>query len=291
MKAKLIKVSASLLLTLTSLQLHAKTDDWQYLLDNNLSQWEVWMGIPHSSVKGLPDNTFTASNLNQHGTPTNALGLNNDPKNVVSVQQINGEPVLSITGEIYAGLTTLKQYENYHLSLLVKWGDKKWAPRLKAKKDSGLLFHCQGPHGAFWKVWKACHELQIQETDFGDYIPLSGPQADFKGELKNDKMTYQPNGKNLVPAKGYIHAAYEPDFENGKWNRVELFTLNDKAVFVVNDYVVMVIENSKDKDDNPLTQGQLQLQSEGAEVYYKDIKLRPINQWPEDIKRLANFAN
>lgn len=289
MKAKLIKISTSFLLTFTALQLQAQTDDWQYLLDKDLSQWEIWMGVPHPSVKGLPDDTFTADNLQQHGAATDALGLNNDPKNVISVKQINSEPVLSITGEIYAGITTLKQYENYHLSLLVKWGEKKWAPRLTVKKDSGLLFHCQGPHGAFWKVWKACHELQIQESDFGDYIPLAGPKADLKGHLVDDKLTYQPKGNTLVAAKGYTHAAYEPDYENGKWNRVELFALNDKAVFVVNDYVVMVIENSKDKNDNPLTKGQIQLQSEGAEVYYKDIKVRALKQWPDDIKRLAGF--
>ncbi len=255
---------------------------WTYLLDDKLTQWEIWSGVPHHTVKDLPDGTYTADNLNIHGDPKLAMGLNNDVKDVFSVIEGDGGPILYITGEIYGGLTTLKSFKNYHLSLKVKWGEKKWAPRLNAKRDSGLLFHCKGEHGAFWRVWKACQELQIQESDFGDYIPLAGPSGVVKTIYKDGKPTYSPTGKPLF-TKDYTDAYIEPDYPNGQWNTVDLYAYNDKAYFSVNGKVVMVVEQSKDIDGNILDEGQIQLQSEGAEVYYKDIKIRNISTLPKHV--------
>ncbi|AWB69065.1 DUF1080 domain-containing protein [Saccharobesus litoralis] len=254
-------------------------------MPGNLDQWQIWMGVPHSSVKGLPKGTYTATNLNQHGDPSLAMGLNNDVKNVFQVDHSKAQPELKISGEIYGGLTTLASYQNYHLTMQIKWGDKKWAPRLNAKRDSGVLFHCYGEHGAFWRVWKACQELQVQESDFGDYIPLAGPTATIKTNTLEGHYLYQPEGKHNRLVKGYSHAYLEPDAPHGEWNQVDLYALNDKAVFVINGQVVMAIENSLDKKGQPLTSGQLQIQSEGAEVYYRAIKIRALDKMPSSFTR------
>ena len=253
---------------------------WHFLLDAELSQWDIWMGVPHSSTQGLPANTFKADNLNVHGDPNTAMGLNSDIKQVFSVTEVEGELVLHITGEIYGGLTSKAEYENYHLSFQVKWGDKKWAPRLTAKRDSGLLFHCRGEHGAFWRVWKACQELQIQENDFGDYIPLAGPSGTIRGAHRAGQLYYDPESSQDHVVHGYSHASAEPDKAHGEWNTVELFALHDEAIFVVNGEVVMVITESVDARGNPLTSGQLQIQSEGAEVFYRDVKIRELSAFP-----------
>lgn len=262
---------------------------WQYLLDSKLSLWEKWNGVPHISVKGLPAGTYQADNLNVGGDPSNAMGLNNDVKNVFKMIEQEGEPVLHISGEIYGGLTTKAEFENYHLSLQVKWGDKKWAPRLNAKRDSGLLYHCKGDHGAFWKVWKACQELQIQETDFGDYIPLAGPTGKISSKTKEGRFKYHPDGQFKRLVTGYTDAYLEPDKAHGEWNTVELYVYNDDAVFVINGEVVMVVEESRDKKGDLLTSGQIQLQSEGAELYYKDIKIRDISSIPLAISQQARL--
>lgn len=262
---------------------------WEALFDDELTQWEVWMGVPHSTVTGLPSDIFKSDNLNVHGDPRDAMGLGADVKQVFDVKTIEGKPALYISGEIYGGLTTTRSFENYHLSLEVKWGDKKWAPRLHAKRDSGLLFHCRGPHGAFWKVWKACQELQIQESDFGDYIPLAGPSGVIRASNKDGQLQYDPDSEHVEKVKGYSHASSEPDKAHGEWNKVELFALEDKAVFVVNGVVVMVITESRDKQGNPLTSGQIQLQSEGAEVFFRDLKIRSIASLPSTISNQANL--
>jgi hypothetical protein len=67
-------------------------DQWTPLLDKELSNFEVWLGIPHSSVKGLPEGTFQSDDVHK-GTP---LGLDADVKNVFSVVEKatkNGKPL------------------------------------------------------------------------------------------------------------------------------------------------------------------------------------------------------
>ncbi|MEM6394308.1 MAG: DUF1080 domain-containing protein [Planctomycetota bacterium] len=244
------------------------------LFDAELSQWEIWMGVPHETVQGLPEGTYQSGNVHA-GTP---MGLNNDVKGVFTMIEEDGEPVLKITGEIYGGLTTNASFADYHLSVMFRWGDQKWEPRLNKKRDSGLLYHCYGKHGAFWKTWKACLEFQVQETDLGDFIPLAGPKARMRGTLINGKwLRYDPNSDTVHVAGGYTSASAEPDAPHGQWNHLELYVLGDRAVHVVNGQVVMVLFDAIDGKGQPLTSGQIQIQSEAAECYYKAMRLTPIH--------------
>jgi len=143
------------------------TPVWTDLLAEDFTCWEKFLGVPHSTT-GLPGASPNVTNGS--GTP---LGLNNDPTNVFSVINVNGEKQLYITGQVYGGLTTKREYSNYHLSMQFKWGTQKWEPRLNKLRDSGILYHCKGPHGAFWDVWKSSLEMQVQEGDCGDYYRLS----------------------------------------------------------------------------------------------------------------------
>ena len=55
------------------------------------------------------------------------------------------------------------------------------------------------------------------------------------------------------------------------------------AYHIVNGVLVMVLQNSRyNKNGNPieLTSGKIQLQSEAAEVFYKNIEIRSIEAIP-----------
>ena len=106
----------------------------------DLSKWDKFIGAPHHTVE---IEGYEKGNGMDEGTP---LGLNNDPLNVFSMVEMEGEPVLAISGEVYGGVNTKKEYENYHLSLQFKWGTKKYEPRLDKPMDSGILYHCQEGH-------------------------------------------------------------------------------------------------------------------------------------------------
>lgn len=254
------------------------------LLDLELSHWNVWIGVPHKTVKIPKQSTGTSKNIAK-GDP---LGLNNDPLGVFSMIKEEGQPVLKITGQIYGGLTTKKEFENYHLTLQFKWGDKKWEPRLTRQRDSGLLLHCVGPHGAFWKVWKRCLECQIQEKDVGDFYALAGTKADIPSIIpkKNKKPVYQ-SGAPLRTVKHSAKHGSSKEMPHGEWNTVEIYTIGDQMVHVVNGQINMVLLNTRQDTPHgeaPLTKGQIQIQSEGAEVYYRDIKLTPITEFPAEVK-------
>ena len=68
---------------------------------------------------------------------------------------------------------------------------------------------------------------------------------------------------------------------------MELYTYEQTAVFVVNGQPVNLLQNTRQKigegREIPLVKGKIQLQSEAAEVYYKDIKIRPILEIPEKL--------
>ena len=278
-------VAAFLFAQLSAAPVESKSID---LLDASLSQWEAFMGIPHSSVTGLPAGTFQSTDVTK-GTP---LGLNNDPKKVFSTFTENGTTVLHITGEIYGGLTTKQEFANYHLSMDFKWGDRKWEPRLKAKRDSGILYHCHGEHGAFWNVWKSCLEAQVQETDLGDMHLLAGPKAKSLFRTLGEKQhVFDPQS----PAPwgywtGHLSASAEPDRPHGEWNHLEVYVVGDSAVHLANGVVIMAIKDALDKNGNPLKSGQIQLQSEAAECFYRNIRLTPIRAFPADIAAKAGLT-
>ncbi|KMT67102.1 hypothetical protein XM47_00300 [Catenovulum maritimum] len=259
-------------------------------MDKELSQFETWVGIPHSSVKGLQAGTYQSDDVTK-GTP---LGLNNDPLKIFSVIQEDNQVIMKVTGEIYAGINTKKEYQNYHLVFQFRWGWPRYEPRLDKKRDSGLLYHCQGEHGVFWHTWKACLEYQIQESDVGDYLGLKGPKGQYRGFMvekgnKPDKRDnglyyYDPNSDNIITGARYTNAYIENEMPLGNWNTVELYAVGDEAVHIVNGEVVMFVENLQDKHGKPLTKGQVQFQSEAAEIYYKDMKIRTVTQLPPEIE-------
>lgn len=262
--------------------------DWQQLFDPQMKQWEVFMGVPHDSVDV---DWHSKSESGTKGTP---MGLNNDPLNVFTMHPIDGVNTLKVTGQIYGGLSTLKEYENYHLSIQFKWGEKKWPPRENSKRDSGLLIHCVGNHGAFWNVWMRSLECQVQEGDVGDFIALAGSGSNvrvkkIKGHSRPQFDATQP----LHSGTGYVTHSPSPERPHGEWNTVEVYAIGQTTVFVVNGTPNMMLEQSVQRgkqgwsDQVPLTKGKIQIQSEAAEVYYRNAKIRSISEFPESLKAMT----
>ncbi|WP_298551474.1 ThuA domain-containing protein [uncultured Algibacter sp.] len=264
------------------------TKKWTNLFeDDSNKNWDVFIGAPHATVKGL-DNVDPESN----GKNAAPLGLNNDPKKVFNFKKENGENILHVSGEIYGALTSKQDYENYHLKLQFKWGEQIWEPRLLRKRDSGILYHCHGSYTAFWNVWMASQEFQVQETDVGDYYGLVDVLIDIPSDKKEGEkeFSYLKNGKrNPYSAiehfpPNHCNKGFDNEKPHGEWNTLELICYEGTSLHIVNGKVVMALYNSKYKNsDNqivPLVKGRIQIQSEAAEVFYKDIKIKSIDRIP-----------
>jgi hypothetical protein len=283
-------VSINITAQSTSIPAAKLSKKWKYLLDENFSNFDKFTGVPHYSITSLPD---YPKGDGMKGTP---IGLNKDPLNGFTVVYENNEPVLKISGEIYAGLSTKEEYDNYHLSVQFKWGEKKYEPRLNNVRDNGILYHCSSDHAAFWNVWMESIEFQVQENDMGDLYALSKRRLQVRCKRDTDGIfVYDPKGELVT--FGWATPEYErngrvkaiPHYEkpNGEWNVLELFCLGDMSVHVVNGVVVnVIVEDTKTTIANNepfLRKGKIQFQSEGAEAYYKDVKIRKISKLPSTV--------
>ena len=241
----------------------------------NLNGWDTYVGPLYDTIK----KAFV-------GEP---IGLNKDVNKIFSVVTEGGKPAMRISGENFGGISTQQEFTNYHLRLEFKWGKSKWHPKRNAKRDSGLLYHAVGPHAADGLFWMRSQEFQIQEGDCGDYWGCGGAfasiPAEKKGENKfvyapgNPLLTFRdkgPNGRNCIK---------NPDAEKptGEWNTIDLYCFGDTSVHMVNGKVVMVLYNLREPEgslDKPLTKGKIQVQSEGAEVFYRDMQIEQIAHIP-----------
>ena len=269
------------------------------LLDDKLSRWYKWLGVPHFSVTGLPDGTPKGDGEN--GIP---LGMN-DPKNVFQVVTLNGEKVLSISGEIYGGIVTNQEYENYHLRAEYKWGDKKYLPRpLSRPRDSGILFHLTGNNqDAHWSAFLIGLEYQVSEATTADLlfmpnrdstqIPVADARAfeNSEGNRWDAKQPFKRVGGSGSDSKFRRSENYESPAAG--WTVVEIYTVGSSGVYLVNGRVVNVFRNAgvpqPDRTIKPLTKGRIQIQSEGAQIYYRNISIRSIAEIPAAIKSSAGL--
>ncbi len=266
---------------------------WTNLFEGDPQEnWEVFIGAPHATVKGL-DNIDPKSD----GKNSKPLGLNNDPKHVFAFETIDGEQVLHISGEIYGALTSKQAFGNYHLKLQFKWGEKVWEPRLLRERDSGILYHCVGEHGSFWNVWMTSQEFQVQEGDMGDYYGLAGTLIDIPSVKKEDAKEFDYlKGGALNPYSSlqrlppnHCNKGFDNENPHGEWNTLELICHEGTSLHIVNGKVVMALFNSKYKNSEgqivPLQKGRIQIQSEAAEAFYKNIEIRSIRKIPNKYKK------
>jgi hypothetical protein len=255
-----------------------KKDHWKQLFNGkDLTGWDTYIG-PDLDDKGKPIN----------GNP---IGLNNDPRHVFTIVKDNGENIIRISGENWGAISTKKEYENYHLQLQFKWGALLWGQKKGKKKDSGLLYHSVGKYGADYGAWMRSQEFQIEEGNCGDYWGVAGGMADIPVIKKSETdYVYNPQGTLLTFSQGSKqgrHCTKNGDAENptGQWNTVDLYCHGDTSIHVVNGKVMMVLYHNRQLEngqESPLIKGKIQIQSEGAEVYYKQIKIEPINKLPAE---------
>ena len=269
-------------------------EEWAPLLDRDLSKWEMYLSYRHK--QGYTGQAPT----DEKGVVIQPIGYNKNVGNVFTVSEENGEPVLRVSGEIYGCVFTKQEFANYHLRLKVKWGDKKWEPRTNLLRDSGVLYHSIGESGVdYWRSWMLSQELQIMEGHMGDYWSIANSAIDIRAFLPEGDMNPVASEKQPFIALGsgssyggFCLRSEDRESPKDQWTQIELICFEDKSLHIVNGKVVMVLQNSRYIDGGKavaLTKGKIQLQSEAAEVYYKDIEIRKIREIPKEY--LSLFAS
>ena len=256
------------------------------LLDKELSQWDIYLSYAYSEGYNgeVPKNS--------EGNDLSPIGLNKEGYDVFTVIEEDGSPVLRVSGEYYGCAVSKQEYENYHLSLKVKWGDIKWHPRKNLLKDSGILYHSIGPHGAeYWRSWMLSQEFQVMQGHMGDFWNQANSAIDIRAYIpefimnpvadKSQDFLAMGEGEEV---QGYCMRSANFEKPHGEWNTLELICFENKSIHIVNGEVVMILQNSRHVEDGkkvPMEKGKIQLQSEAAELFYKDIVIKKLNTLPE----------
>jgi len=291
-----LKLLAAVLLTALATQ---SESGWTSLWNGkNLDGWTTWMRqpAPTSDVPGLK--------RDEKGTYTEPIGSGRDPLKVFTVvSDVDGRPAIRISGEVFGELRTKASFKDYHLRLQFKWGQRKWPPRDRPEtpRDSGLLYHVHAPPGAEGRTWARSIELQIQERDVGDLYAIGSViavRAKARAGTQPMLYDYDPAGEwtffsQSQGASG--RCIKQPDNEkpSGEWNTVELIAFGEDSIHIVNGKVVMRLHAPTRIDaavPTSVTSGPIILQSEGAEVFYRDIEVRPITAIPPIYKDTATGA-
>jgi hypothetical protein len=179
-------------------------------------------------------------------------GVDKDPQRVFTIE----DGVLHVTGQEFGYVATKKIYKNFHLSLEFKWGENKFPPRERDKRDAGVCYNVEKQD----KIWPKSVECQIQEGDVGDLWLIDSVTA-FVDGIKTEPKDYAT-----------VMKIRDGERKHGEWNKVEIISRNGKFNFLVNG--VLVNEGEYVSRDS----GRILLQSEGAEIFYKDIK---IEEYPD----------
>ena len=229
----------------------------------NLNNWDIYIG---TALAGFDDLKTSAT-----------------PEQVFSVVTENGEMAIRVSGHVNASLATKKAYGNYHFRMEYKWGKKVYT-----SQNSGLLYHSFGPFGAGLGTWMSSIECQLMHENLGDAYMMGDSYATISVTKEGDRQMFAPGcGMRAFgneQAEGKI-ARKSMDNENdaGEWNVIDLYCVGQKSVHVINGLKVMECNNiSKiiNGEILPLTEGKIQIQSEGSELFIRKAEIRKIKSIP-----------
>ena len=162
--------------------------------------------------------------------------------------------ILICKGEPHGFLATEKCYQDFNL--IVEW---RWAPD-KEPGNSGVLMRITGDQ----MMLPNCMEAQLKSGDAGALYGFQGFKIDGDAERKMEVKGHKLGG-DLTGVKKIEGAEKEP----GEWNRYDINLKGDKIVLKVNGKKV------NEAHGCDIRCGQIGFQSEGGEIHFRKITLKP----------------
>jgi hypothetical protein len=227
---------------------------------------------------------FDGNSLSGWYTFLQDRGINNDPKKVFTV----ADGKIRISGEEWGSLTTINEYENYRIITEFKWGDITYEPRLNNARDCGLLLHSQGEDGGSQGIWMHSIECQIIEGGTGDIIVVGdnterySVTAEVATGKQGNSYIFKPGGQEVTVNGGRINwLMRDPVWKDslgfrgrndvekpvGEWNLLEVVAEGGNFTIYLNGKLVNKATRVRPQ------KGKIQIQSEGAEIFFRKVEL------------------
>jgi hypothetical protein len=227
---------------------------------------------------------FNGKNLEGWYTFIKNRGKNIDPNQVFTVKK----GLINVSGEEFGCLTSNQEYENYKLAVEYKWGERTYGKRENKARDSGILLHSTGEDGGYSGTWMHSIECQLIEGGTGDMLVVGDGSDKFfltcpvAPEKQAGCYVFQSSGNPATINSGRINwFGRDPQWEDGKgfrgakdlekpvgeWNKIECIAQGHEIFIYLNGTLVNHAVNVHPQ------KGRIQLQSEGAEVFFRKVEL------------------
>ncbi len=202
---------------------------------------------------------------------------------------------IHISGEGMGYLATVESYQNYHLSIDYKWGQR--TDGSKFVRNSGILLHATGPAGNARGVWMASIEVQLAQGCEGDLIVIRGKDeqdAIIPVRMTSDTVTAEDGRTRWKPGgtptpysgKQFWWSRHEVGFRElldtrgqhdvasplGEWTNVECICDRDRITVKINGQTVNECYNVFP------AAGRILLENEKNEIYFRNFELRPLSR-------------
>lgn len=169
---------------------------------------------------------------------------------------------------------TQKKYSRYILKFEYKWGKKIMNNFAQFQYDAGLYYHVYDD-----AIWPKGIEYQVRydhtknKNHTGDYWASS---TSFQWYAQNGSFLLPSEGGKPQPIKSGEHLAKANatyNALNNKWNKCEVIVMGDKySIHKLNGEIVNMATNLS------VSEGIIGFQSETAEIYYRNIMIKELNE-------------
>lgn len=232
---------------------------------------------------------FNGKDLDHFYSYLRGIGLDKDPNDVFTIRN----STLRVSGENWGTLMTRKEYDNYHLIVEYRWGDETMGDRAKNARDSGVWVHSIGEEGARGDAWMLGIEVNVIEGGTGDLLVIGDGSDTFaatalvRPDDTPNRYVFDLNGEAITLHEGRINwwgrdpgwqdvkgyrGSQDVEKPRGQWNRLDIYTIGRNISVILNN--VLVNQASQVRPNR----GKIQIQSEGAEIFYRRIDLIPVER-------------
>jgi hypothetical protein len=143
--------------------------------------------------------------------------------------------------------TKRDDFQNYELSLEWRWP--------ATPGNNGVLVHVTDP--AVLDIWPRSHEIQLNDGHAGD-IWVIGTTLEI------------PKPEGRIKGRRHINTIDDAEKPLGEWNKMRIVCAGDELTIYIND------KQANYASKLSQTKGAISLQSEGAEIEYRNIVLKPL---------------
>jgi hypothetical protein len=182
--------------------------------------------------------------------------------------------VIKCTGMPAGYIRTTGRHQDYHLTVEWRWTGPALPPDSQGRprnRNSGVLLHTQEPDN----VWPKSIEAQLMENNAGDFWCIGGVDTAEHAAVREKALAAagadEEARKRAAANRRLPRRLDSSEKPAGEWNTYDIICRGDTVTLRVNG-----VEQNR-VTGLTVREGHICLQSEGAPIEFRNVKLVPLN--------------